>query len=77
MKNKLINLNNHLFAQMERLSDEDLKGDALKEELNRANAVAGVAKQIIAGGSLALKAQMALTDVRIETVPKMLESESK
>lgn len=56
MKNKLEDLNNHLFAQLERLGDEDVKGEALQEEISRAKAVANIATQIVQNGSLALKA---------------------
>ena len=57
MKNTLGDLNNHLFAQLERLSDEDIKGDELKDEIVRAKAVTGLASQIIANGTLVLKAR--------------------
>ena len=57
MKNKLSDLNNHLFAQLERLSDENIIGDKLIEEINRAKAVNDVAQQVISTGSLVLKAQ--------------------
>lgn len=57
MKNTLVDLNNHLFAELERLSDEDLKGEALEEEIKRAGAVCGVSMQIIQNGALALKAE--------------------
>lgn len=57
MKNKLINLNDHLFEQLERLNDEDLKGEELEMEMSRAKAIAGVAQTIINNGDLMLKAQ--------------------
>lgn len=56
MKNSLIDLNNHLFAEMERLGDEDLKGDDLKAELERANMISGVARAIIDNANTVLRA---------------------
>jgi len=74
MKNKLTDLNNHLFAQLERLSDESLKGDALKEEINRSKAVSGVSKDIVANARLALDAQIAVgTSIREGDLPQMIE----
>lgn len=75
MKNTLGDLNNHLFAQLERLSIEELSGEKLQEEIGRAKAVNEVAKQIIANGSLVLDAKK-LVDDRMDAnlkIPKMLE----
>lgn len=47
MKNKLPDLNNHLFAQLERLSDEELTGDDLQEEIRRSKAVSQIATGIV------------------------------
>lgn len=77
MKNKLSDLNNHLFAQLERLGDEDIKGEELIEEISRAKAISSVATQIIANGSLVLEAQKLAETTYNENfkVPKMLEGE--
>lgn len=76
MNNKLIDLNNHLFAEMERLGDEELKGEELDKEIERAKAITGVASQIIANGSLALKAEQFKSEVissKEAKIPKFLE----
>lgn len=56
VKNKLVDLNDHLFEQLERLNDEDLTGDKLSEEINRSKAITDVASKIIDNGNLVLKA---------------------
>lgn len=56
MKNKLTDLNNHLFAQLERLGDEELTGEKLTEEIHRAKVIANIAQQIVNSGNLVLSA---------------------
>lgn len=54
-KNKLTDLNDHLFAQLERLGDEDLTQEELDQEMQRAKAINGVAKNIIDNAKVALE----------------------
>lgn len=75
LRNTLGDLNNHLFAQLERLSDEDLNGEKLSEEIERAKAVTTVENQIISNGTLVLQAQKFHTEYQSKDIPrtKMLE----
>ena len=56
-RNTLGDLNNHLFEQLERLMDDELAGEQLREEITRAKAVASIAKEIVATGQLVLDAK--------------------
>jgi len=56
MKNTLADLSNHLFAQLERLSDEALDPEALAQEIRRAGAIDRIAAQVISVGALAVSA---------------------
>jgi len=75
VRNTLGDLNNHLFAQLERLGEEELSGEKLNEEINRAKSITSVATQIIANGSLVLEARKLMDDkMNADTkLPKMLE----
>lgn len=56
MKNKLTDLNNHLFAQLERLGDEELTAEQIEQEGKRADAIVSIADQIVRNADLQLKA---------------------
>jgi hypothetical protein len=78
MKNKLSDLNDNLFAQLERLSDEKLKGEQLKNEIERTKAIKSISQEIIAGGQLALEAKKELgVSIRDGDLPAMLEVKRK
>lgn len=74
MKNTLVDLNNHLFEQMERLNDDELTDEQLEKEIKRADAMKDIASQIIGNAQLVLKA----TELNMEysrgdnCVPKLL-----
>lgn len=66
MKNKLSDLNDHLFAQLERLGEEQLSGEKLKDEIDRTKAVTAVSMQIISNASLVLQAEKLRTEFDIK-----------
>lgn len=71
-KSKLENLNDHMFTQMERLCDNELSGDRLKEEIDRSKAVSNLASQMINNASLVLRAAIAINDGLMKNPPRML-----
>lgn len=56
MKNRLSDLNDHLFAQMERLSEEGLDADRMDTEVQRTQSIVSLANQIVGNADLQLKA---------------------
>ena len=56
MKNMLTDLQNHLFEMIEKLNDDDLKGEELEEEIKRSVAINELAKTAVTNGALMVKA---------------------
>ena len=80
MQNKLIDLNNHLFEELERLGNEDLKGEKLVDEITRAKAISDIASKIIDNGNLALNATKTQADILgrdVTKMPDMLEEKNE
>lgn len=76
MKNTLLDLNNHLFEQIERLNDEDLTDEEIERELKRAEGMTKIAATIIQNSELAYKTMVHMDEygynVDNRPVPEML-----
>lgn len=55
-KNRLSDLNDHLFAQIERLSDESLTPGQIDSEAKRGAAIVGAADMVIRNAMLQVRA---------------------
>lgn len=79
MKDTLKDLNDHLFAEMERLGDEELKGEDLDNEIRRADAVSKISAQIINNGELVVKAARLKNEYGVSDsdLPAFLEDKKK
>ena len=78
-QNTLLDLNNHLFEQLERLNDEFENEEEMKKEIERAKAVEGIAKTVIDNGKLVLEGQKFKHDDRMDVgrkVPRILSGDS-
>lgn len=56
MKNRITDLNDHLFAQMERLAEEGLTGEKLEGEVQRTEAMIKIADAIVDNARLGIQA---------------------
>lgn len=75
-RNKLIDLNNLLFEQLERLTDEDLTSEELEMELKRSKAVCGIGRIIVDNAHVALEAQKHMDEYGIDNkeMPQLLQN---
>lgn len=75
MKNTLVDLNNHLFEQLERLNDDELINEDLDQEIRRAKSMASIAHAIVANANLGLQAERLKAEYgrREVNLPEMLE----
>ena len=62
MKNTLVDLNNILFEQLERLNDDSLSDEEMEMQLKRTDQIVKVSEKIISNGELAFKAIAYLND---------------
>lgn len=71
MKNRLSDLNNHLFAQLERMSAEDLTPEQIEVEVQRTEAIVSIGDQIVRNAELGLKAAKLFADYGDKVLPML------
>lgn len=72
MKNSIQDLMNHQFAMLETVTDPNIKGEVLQEELSRAKAVVDICNTMVNTYRIALDAQKAVYEGTAGSVPKVM-----
>lgn len=72
MKNKLTDLNNYLFEQLERINDDSLNEEDLNKEIKKAETITTIAETIIKNGELQLKAAMKAAEYGVVNQEQMV-----
>lgn len=75
IKNTLLDLNNHLFEQMERLNDDSLTDEELDKEIKRAKSMADISQQIISNADIVLRATKLNAEYGKNEAPRLLIGE--
>ncbi len=69
MGGRLSDLNNHLFAQLDRLSAEGMEAEQIETEVRRAEAIVAVADQVVRSAEAQLKAAKLFAEHREVILP--------
>lgn len=74
-KNKLTDLNDHLFVALERLNDENLSQDDLEKEVKRAKSITSISGEIIKVNNIYLTAAISIAkgDIDLDRLPENFE----
>ena len=75
-QNKLEDLNNHLFAQLERLGEEDLSPEELKKEIDRSKSINVIARNLIDNAKTQLDAMKVIYEFKDgnQSIPELFEN---
>lgn len=73
-KNKLTDLNDHLFAQLERLGDETLTPEQMELEIKKSKAIVPVSDQIIKNAKLLYDVAKSTSSGELKVIPEQLET---
>lgn len=71
MSHKLADLNNHLFAQLDRLAKPDMTADEIEVEVKRADAIVALADQVTKGADTQLKAAKLFAEHGSQVLPHL------
>lgn len=69
-RNKLSDLNDILFAQLDRLNDENIKPEDLELEIKRANSISSLSAQVINNAKIVLDAAKLSADTGKSYIPE-------
>lgn len=75
-QNKLSDLNNHLFEQLERLNQEDLTDEQLDNELRRTQGVTQLATSIVNNAKVVVEAKKIQGEYGFKNQPAMFGIEN-
>lgn len=71
MTNKLSDLNNHLFAQLDRMAAAEMTAEQIETEVKRAEAIVSLADQVTRNADLQLKAAKLFAEHGSQVLPML------